>query len=73
MCSEIVIAVVVFVRLIMSKRYFIKFDVSDYMNFVSARIIDAILIFLFIVDVYVLSESIVKLFDFFLENVHSRR
>jgi hypothetical protein len=72
-CSEIVIAVVVFVRLIMSKRYFIKFDVSDYMNFVSARIIDAILIFLFIVDVYVLSESIVKLFDFFLENVHSRR
>jgi hypothetical protein len=71
--SEIIIAVAVFVRLIVSGRYFVKFDVSGYMNFVSARVIDAVLIFLFIVDVYALSGSIVMLFDFFLGDVHSRR
>ncbi len=43
------------------------------MNFASARIINAILIFAFVVDEYVLSGSIVELFDFFLENVNSRR
>ncbi len=71
MCSKIVIAIAI--KFISNMRSFINFDVSDYMNFVSARIIDAILIFAFIAQEYALSESIVELFDFFLENVNSRR
>jgi hypothetical protein len=70
-CSKIVIAIAI--KFISNMRSFINFDVSDYMNFVSARIIDAILIFAFIAQEYALSESIVELFDFFLENVNSRR
>jgi hypothetical protein len=54
-------------------RHFVNFDVSGYVNFASARIADAVLIFAFIVHEYVLSESIVELFDFFLEDVNSRR
>jgi hypothetical protein len=54
-------------------RHFVNFDVSDYMNFVSAKVADAILIFAFIAHEYALSESIVELFDFFLENMNSRR
>ncbi len=54
-------------------RYFVNFDVSDYVNFVNARIADAILIFAFIAHEYALSESIVELFDFFLRNMNSRR
>jgi hypothetical protein len=53
-------------------RHFINFDVSDYVDFASARIADAVLIFAFVAHEYVLSESIVELFDFFLENVNSR-
>jgi hypothetical protein len=65
-CSKIVIAVVTaFVKLSSKIRHFINFDVSDYVNFVNARIANAILIFAFITHEYVLSKSIVELFDFF--------
>jgi hypothetical protein len=71
-CSEIIIATVV-VELMLKMNHFVEFDVSDYVNFVSARVLNAILIFVFILHEYALSKSIVKLFDFHLENVHSRR
>jgi hypothetical protein len=71
-CSEIVIATVA-IKLISNMRHFVNFDVSDYVNFVSAKVADAILIFAFIAHEYALSESIVELFDFFLEDVNLRR
>jgi hypothetical protein len=54
-------------------KHFVNFDVSDYVNFVNAKVVNTILIFAFIAHEYALSESIVELFDFFLENVNSRR
>jgi hypothetical protein len=71
--SEIIIATIAVVEFSSKMRYFVNFDVSGYVDFASARIADAILIFAFIDHEYALSESIVELFDFFLENVHSRR
>jgi hypothetical protein len=72
MCSEIIIAVIAFVKFSSKMRNFVNFDVSGYVNFVNARIADAVLIFAFVAHEYALSESIVELFDLFLENVNLR-
>jgi hypothetical protein len=70
-CSEIIVTIIA-VELISKMNHFVKFDVSDYMNFVNTRITDAILIFAFVTHEYFLSRSIIELFDFLLENVNSR-